>query len=169
MTVKLELTKLKYSYSALQPVLSKESVIFHYEVLSAAYVKKYHETLDPFQYAGAVLHNQFWDQLQAPSKSNTPTGRSLKLIEDTYSSVGNFKKEFEEKMLSIQGAGWCYLAIDGKIRVIHNHAVRPDIALLIDIWDHSYVIDYHIPDAKQKYLKNMWDIVNWDFVNSRIK
>ena len=63
---KLELTKLPYNTGDLAPVLSKDNVEYHYNVLSKGYVNRYNnQEGDPkFNYGGAMLHNLFWSQLK---------------------------------------------------------------------------------------------------------
>ena len=68
--------------------------------------------------------------------------------------------------MSIQGSGWIYLSTSGEIKVIHNHAVRTDIALLIDAWEHAWSLQYQWD--KEKYLDNIWKIINWDVCNERL-
>jgi len=66
----------------------------------------------------------------------------------------------------MQGSGWVYLSKSGEIKTIKNHAIRNDIVYLIDMWEHAYAMSYQWD--KERYLKNLWRIVNWDIVNSRL-
>ena len=45
----------------------------------------------------------------------------------------NFKKEFADVAMKIQGSGWVYLSKLGEIKVIKNHEIKKDILLLIII------------------------------------
>ena len=38
--------------------------------------------------------------------------------------------------------------------------------LNIDIWEHAFYIDYK--HAKADFLKNVWQVVNWDKVEERL-
>ena len=76
------------------------------------------------------------------------------------------KQEFIKVAMSIQGSGWVYLARNGSIKTITNHAIRQDIVLLIDWWEHSWALDYQAD--KSKYLKNIWRIINWSVINDRL-
>ena len=69
---KLVLEKLPYKISDLAPILSQDNVEYHYNVLSNGYVDRYNNREgDPdFNYGGAMLHNIFWQQLQAPKGTN---------------------------------------------------------------------------------------------------
>ena len=165
---KLTLAKLPYARSDLDPVLSKENIDNHYGKLAKGYVDRYNagEGDKSFNAAGAYLHNLFFPQLQAPRSNNNPTGSISDLIDRKFGSFDKFKEEFSEKAMKLQGSHWIYLSKSGSIKTIPNHQKRTDIALLIDWWEHSWVIDYGADKAK--YLKNMWRIINWDVVNHRL-
>ena len=77
-----------------------------------------------------------------------------------------FKEEIEKTAMSIQGSGWVYMSTTGEIKTIANHAVKKDIAMLIDWWEHAWALDYE--HDKAKYLNNIWRIINWETVNARL-
>ena len=165
---KLETTPLPYSEKALEPVMSKESINYHFEHLAKGYAKKYNtgEGNPDFNRAGSFLHNKFFPQLQAPKGANRPRGAVLALIEDNFKTYEDFKIAVKEIAMKIQGSGWVYLSTNGTIKTIANHAVRTDICVLIDWWEHSWSLDYQWD--KEKYLDNMWKIINWDVCNERL-
>ena len=165
---KLELVKLPYSRTALAPVLSKSNLDNHYGKLAKGYVDRYNkgEGDNTFNAAGAYLHNLFFPQFRAPRSSNKPTGAVKSLIERKFKSFDEFKEEFAEKAMKLQGSHWIYLTKTGIIKTIPNHQKRTDIVLLIDWWEHSWVTDYGADKAK--YLKNIWKIINWDEINKRL-
>jgi Fe-Mn family superoxide dismutase len=90
----------------------------------------------------------------------------LELIESNFKTYEDFKEEIKKTAMKIQGSGWIYLSTAGTIKTIPNHQVRTDIALLIDWWEHSFVLDY-LWD-KEKYIDNFWKIVDWNVVNERL-
>jgi superoxide dismutase len=102
---KLTLEQLPYKTADLAPVLSKDNVEYHYNVLSNGYVTRYNNGEgDPdFNYGGAMLHNIFWQQLQAPRGTNRPTGAIKELIEEKYKSFADFLDAVIIKSMSIQG------------------------------------------------------------------
>jgi Fe-Mn family superoxide dismutase len=75
------------------------------------------------------------------------------------------KEQFEEIALPLQGSNWIYLADNGTIKTIKNHEVKNDILLLIDWWEHAWILDYG--SDKKKYLKEQWKIINWNVINTR--
>jgi Fe-Mn family superoxide dismutase len=165
---KLETTPLPYGPKDLEPVMSRTTIDYHFEHLAKGYAKRYNagEGNADFNRAGSFLHNKFFPQLRAPKGTNRPKGAVLQLIEDNFKTWEDFKEQFAEAFMSIQGSGWCYLSTSGTIKTIANHAVRTDIAILVDAWEHAWSIDYRWD--KEKYLDNIWKIINWDVCNERL-
>lgn len=168
---KIELEKLPFGRDDLEPVLSSEAIDFHYGHLAKAYVERYNaeEGDVDFNYAGAILHNIYFPQLMAPKNNNKPSGKAKEIITEKYGSFEAFKSAFAEVAMGIQGSGWVYMAKNGDIKTIKNHAVRNDIAMLIDWWEHAMITDYSLQkNMKQQYLKHHWRIINWEVVNHRL-
>jgi len=165
---KLETTPLPYSEKALEPVMSKETINYHFEHLAKGYAKRYNagEGNPDFNRAGSFLHNKFFPQLRPPKGANRPRGAVLALIEENFKTYEDFKDEMKKSFMSIQGSGWVYLSTGGEVKVIHNHAVRTDIALLIDAWEHAWSLQYQWD--KEKYFDNIWKIIDWNVVNERL-
>jgi len=165
---KLETTPLPYGEKDLDPVMSKATIDYHYEHLAKGYAKRYNagEGNADFNRAGSFLHNKFFPQLRAPKGANKPKGAVLELIESNFKTYEDFKEAVKKEFMSIQGSGWCYLSTAGTIKTIANHAVRTDIALLIDAWEHAWAIDHQW--NKEAYFDNIWKIINWDVVNERL-
>ena len=165
---KLELVKLPYSRSGLSPVLSAANIDFHYGKLAKGYVDRYNkgEGDKTFNEAGAELHNIFFSQFRAPKNANSPRGKILDLINAHHTNWVDFKKNFKEEAMKVQGSGWIYLAKSGAIKIIKNHQKRTDIVILIDMWEHSFQNDYH--SDKGKYVDNLWRIFHWDTINKRL-
>jgi Fe-Mn family superoxide dismutase len=165
---KLETTPLPYEEDALDPVLSKESINYHYEHLARGYAKRYNagEGNADFNRAGSFLHNKFFPQLRPPRGRNLPKGAVLALIEEKFKDFDGFKAAFKEAAMKIQGSGWVYLSTGGDIKTIPNHQVRTDICVLVDWWEHVWALDYQWD--KERYLDNIWRIIDWDVCNQRL-
>jgi Fe-Mn family superoxide dismutase len=165
---KLVLEPLPYSRTELEPVMSKETIDYHYGKLAKGYVDRYNrnEGDDHFNQAGAFLHNIFFSQLKAPVGGNRPTGASLEFVNKKFGGFDDMKTEFETSAMAVQGSGWVYLSRNGKIKTIVNHEIRSDIILLIDWWEHSYNLQYR--EDKKSYLKNIWRAIDWSVINDRI-
>jgi superoxide dismutase, Fe-Mn family len=165
---KLETTPLPYGEKDLEPVMSRDTINYHYEHLAKGYAKRYNadEGNANFNRAGSFLHNKFFPQLRAPKGANRPRGAVLELIESNFKTYEDFKEEFKKSAMSIQGSGWVYLSTAGTIKTIPNHQVRTDICVLVDWWEHAWALDYQ--SDKEKYLDNIWKIINWDVCNERL-
>ena len=165
---KLETTPLPYGVKELDPVMSAATIDYHYEHLAKGYAKRYNagEGDRNFNRAGSFLHNKFFPQLQPPKGANRPKGAVLELIESKFKTYEDFKTAFKEAAMAIQGSGWVYLATSGEIKTIKNHQVRTDIVVLVDWWEHAWSLDYEWD--KERYLDNIWKIINWDVCSERI-
>jgi len=167
---KLEVAKLPYNLGDLSPVLSKDNVSYHYNVLTKGYVNRYNanEGDSKFNYGGAKLHNLFWTQLQKPKGSNNPNGNIKELIESKHENYNTFKEHVIEKAMSIQGSGWVYLSKTGELKTTPNQSYKTEILMPIDMWEHSFTDYIPAKDAKKRYLQNVFKIVNWEVINNRL-
>ena len=165
---KLETTPLPYGIRDLEPVMSERTLEYHFEHLARGYARRYNagEGNADFNRAGSFLHNKFFPQFRKPKSGNRPRGAVAELIESKFKTYEDFQAAVKEAAMKIQGSGWVYLSTGGDIKTIANHAVRTDIALLIDMWEHAYVLD-HLWN-KEAYIDGFWKIVNWDVVNERL-
>ena len=177
----LETLPLPYKNSDLTPVMSAKTIDYHYTHLAKNYAINYNSNKgNPrFNKAGNFLHNIFFAQFKKPfsgdsngstqnhnANINTPHGPSAEIIKKHFGSFDKFKETLKTSALKIEGSGWIYLSTDGSIKIIHNHAIKRDILLLIDWWEHAWALDYQ--SNKADYFDNIWRIINWDFVNSKL-
>lgn len=164
---KLEQIALPYGRNALSPVMSSTTLNLHYGKLYRGYVDRYNagEGDAAFNEAGAYLHSIWFAQFHSP-RTSQPRGPILDLINRHHNNFVDFKKNFKEQAMKLQGSNWIYLSRSGQIKTIHNHAKRTDIALLVDWWEHAWVNDYG--SNKEKYLDNLWRIMDWDAINQRL-
>lgn len=167
--IKLKIDPLPYSTTALAPVISKQTIDYHFEHLAKTYAKRYNagEGDPDFNQAGVFLHNILFAQYQAPKDANNPTGKIQDFIEKHFGTFAKFKDEFAKEAMSIQGSGWVYLSDSGKIKTIKNHEIKRDIVLLIDWWEHAWALDYQWD--KKEYIDNQWRIINWEHINENLK
>lgn len=165
---KLETTPLPYSTKDLDPVMSEATLEYHYEHLAKGYAKRYNsgEGDSDFNRAGNYLHNKLFSQFRKPKPGNRPKGAAAVLIEEKFKTFEDFQEAVKTAAMQLQGSGWIYLSTGGEIKTIKNHAVRTDIALLLDMWEHAYALDYQWD--KSRYIDSIWRIIDWDTVNERL-
>lgn len=161
----LEQIKLPYAKGDLDPVMSEDTINYHYGKLYKTYVERFNsgEGAPDFNEAGAFLHSIYFAQFQPPKSTNKPTGAIEQFINDHFTDFDSFKAEVEKEAMGIQGSGWVYLAKNGSVKTIKNHSTKSDILLLIDWWEHAWALDYQAD--KKQYLENTWKIINWETIN----
>ena len=163
----LRRTPLPYSETALEPVKSHETLNYHWGHLYKRYVDNYNNHISPkFNRAGAFLHDIYFTQFTAPGKGGTPGPLTLELIKKHHRSLVGLKAIMKDEALKLHGSGWVYLSTTGNVRTIHNHEIRDDIVILIDMWEHAYALDYEW--KKDEYLDNIWKIMNWPHIEDRL-
>lgn len=190
--MKFELIQLPYAANALEPVLSKATIDFHYGKHLQAYVNNLNNLIPGtkfenapleqivaesdgaiFNNAGQVLnHNLYFTQFSA-NGGGEPKGKLAEAIQTTWGSFDNFKKEFVTAGTGQFGSGWVWLAKDkdGKLSITKEangsnpvaHGLIP--VLGFDVWEHSYYLDYQ--NRRPDHLNALWQIVDWDIVEKR--
>ena len=163
----IEIIPLNFEENELSPILSKDTLDLHYHKLAKGYATRLNKKEgDPeFNYAGVFLHNLLFTQYRKATTDNTPNGPIKSFIDRHFKSWELFKDQFEEEAMQIQGSAWLYLSSSGKITTIKNHEVRDDILLLVDWWEHAWILDYG--SEKAKYLSEQWKIINWNVISTR--
>jgi Fe-Mn family superoxide dismutase len=129
-----------------------------------------------FAVSGHVLHSIFWQNMASVnSKKNIPSGEVVKQIEKDFGGFERFKIEFSKTAISVEGSGWAVLVYDKGINRLlimqlekHNANFYPEtkILLALDVWEHSYYLDYK--NDRSKFVENWWNIVNWQEVEKRL-
>jgi len=182
------LPALPYAMDALAPIISKETLEFHYGKHHQAYVTNLNNLIPGTEYESASLeeivkkssggifnnaaqvwnHTFYWNSM-APNAGGEPTGKLADAINAKWGSVAAFKEAFNKSAAGNFGSGWTWLVkkADGSLDIVNtSNAATPltttDVALLTcDVWEHAYYIDYR--NARPKYLESFWNLVNWSF------
>ena len=187
------LPELPYSYDALSPYMSKETLEFHHDKHHQAYVTNgnnlmkgtefedktveevvrgaYGKNQGLFNNAGQHYnHIHFW-QWMKPNGGGKPSGAVEKALVDGFGSLEAANKAFIDAGTTQFGSGWAWFAVkDGKVEVMktpngENPLVHGAHPILgVDVWEHSYYIDYR--NRRPDYLKVFLEsLVNWDHVD----
>lgn len=120
---------------------------------------------------GHYNHSLFW-QWMSPDGGGEPTGKLAQEIIAKYGSFQGFVDEFSAKALGVFGSGWVWLQPDMSIittpnqdNPINTGSRAPLLGL--DVWEHAYYLDYK--NKRDDYVKAWWNVVNWDFAQSRLQ
>jgi Fe-Mn family superoxide dismutase len=185
------LPPLPYAADALAPVISAETIDFHYGKHHQAYVTNLNNLVPGTEFENATLedivmkssggifnnaaqvwnHTFYWNGL-SPEGGGQPTGALAEAINTAFGSFDEFKAAFIKSGIGNFGSGWTWLVKNkgGSVEIVNtSNAANPmrdgkKPLLTIDVWEHAYYIDYR--NARPKYLDEIWSLVNWDFVAS---
>ncbi|HHE9997404.1 TPA: superoxide dismutase [Mn] [Haemophilus influenzae] len=127
---------------------------------------------------GHTNHSLFWKSLK---KGTTLQGALKDAIERDIGSVDAFKAEFEKAAATRFGSGWAWLVLtaEGKLAVVStanqdNPLMGKEVAgcegfplLGLDVWEHAYYLKFQ--NRRPDYIKEFWNVVNWDFVAERFE
>jgi Fe-Mn family superoxide dismutase len=182
------LPALPYAMDALAPIISKETLEFHYGKHHQTYVTNLNNLIPGTEFESASLeeivkkssggvfnnaaqiwnHTFYWNSM-APNAGGEPTGKLADAIKAKWGSVAAFKEAFNKSAAGNFGSGWTWLVKkpDGSVDIVNtSNAATPltttDVPLLTcDVWEHAYYIDFR--NARPKYLESFWSLVNWSF------
>lgn len=187
------LPKLPYALDALAPVMSADTLNYHYGKHLQTYLDNVNRMIEGTPFAdmklkdmitkaqGALYNNAaqafnhiiFFKQL-----TPTPTTISPLLTQALvarFGSVDAFKSEFSNAAATLFGSGWVWLALDANnvLQIVPEPNAGNPITrnmrplMCIDVWEHAYYLDYQ--NRRGDYIKNFWNLVNWDYIEKRMQ
>lgn len=192
--MKFSLPELPYAHDALAPVISAETISYHYGKHHQTYVNNLNglvpgtefenADLDTivkksegpiFNNAAQIWNHNFYFLSLTPKKGSKPGTTLAKAIDDAFGSLENFKSEFGKAAITVFGSGWAWLVKDaeGKLSITKESNAGNPITrgltplLTFDVWEHAYYIDYQ--NRRPDYVAALWDLVDWDVVSARLK
>ncbi len=188
-----ELPALPYAYDSLAPFMSAETLEFHHDKHHQAYVtngnnllkdsgleglsleeivkQSYGKNAGLFNNAGQHYnHIHFWNWMKKGGGGNKLPGKLQAAVDSDLGGYDKFKADFVAAGTTQFGSGWAWLSVkDGKLEISKTpngespliHGASPILG--VDVWEHSYYIDYR--NARPKYLEAFVDsLINWDYV-----
>ena len=190
------LPALPYKDDALAPVISANTIGFHYGKHHKGYVNKLNELVAGKDLAGMTLeqvvaatagkpesaaifnnaaqiwnHTFYWNSLRAGG--GAPTGRIKDKLVASFGGVDEAKKALHTAATTQFGSGWAWLVLAGdKLEVVKTGNAEMPAAgkkplLTIDVWEHAYYLDYQ--NKRADYVQAVLDkLVNWDFADKNI-
>lgn len=187
------LPELPYALDALAPVMSADTLNYHYGKHLQTYLDNVNRMIEGTPFAdmklkdmitkaqGALYNNAaqafnhiiFFKQL-----TPTPTTISPLLTQALvarFGSIDAFKSEFSNAAAALFGSGWVWLALDANnvLQIVPEPNAGNPITrnmrplMCIDVWEHAYYLDYQ--NRRGDYIKNFWNLVNWDYIEKRMQ
>ena len=184
--------QLPYAEDALEPVISRRTIEFHYGKHEQAYIDNLNKLIEGTEFAelpledvihdakGPLFNNasQAWNHIFyffsfSPDGGGEPEGDLRKAIDRDFGSFENSKKEFVEAGTKLFGSGWVWLSRDNSGRLFitqEGNAGNPITdgltpILTFDVWEHAYYLDYQ--NRRADALNALWDIIDWPIVEAR--
>jgi superoxide dismutase, Fe-Mn family len=194
----IELPPLPFAQDALAPVISAETLSFHYGKHHKAYVDNLNklvagtdmsetplETLikavagkpdkaGVFNNAAQVWnHTFFWNSLK-PGGGGAPTGAVAKGIDAAFGSLENFKKEFTNAAMTQFGSGWAWLVADkGQLKLVKTPNAETPLTTgqtaLLTIDVWEHAYYLDYQNRRADFVAAVIDkLLNWEFANANL-
>ena len=186
------LPQLPYEHDALAPVISKETIEFHYGKHEKTYIDNLNNLIKDTMFenmaleeiikksSGALYNNaaQAWNHIFyffsfSPDGRREPNGELRRAIDSQFESFELFKKQFEDAGIKLFGSGWVWLSYDetGNLFITQGSNASNPITegltplLTFDVWEHAYYLDFQ--NRRADALHSLWNILDWDVIESR--
>ena len=191
------LITLPYAPNALEPVISRETIEYHYGKHLQTYVDNLNKLVAGtefesmpleqivaksqgaiFNNAGQILnHNLYFTQFKHYDKEQSPITNDqlpiIKAINRDFGSFDAFKAEFEQKGTTLFGSGWVWLAADkdGKLVITQEsnagNPVTKGLKPLLTMDVWEHAYYIDYRNRRAAHLQALWQIINWDEINRR--
>ncbi len=191
------LISLPYAPNALEPVISQETIEFHYGKHLQTYVDNLNKLIAGTEYesmpleeivckaqggifnnAGQILnHNLYFTQF-APVNELANERMSeleiMKAIERDFGSFDAFKAEFEQKGVTLFGSGWVWLSADKGGRLVitqetnANNPITKGLKPLLTMDVWEHAYYIDYRNRRAAHLQALWQIINWEVINQRL-
>ena len=191
------LIALPYAPNALEPVISRETIEYHYGKHLQTYVDNLNKLVAGtefeampleeivansqgaiFNNAGQILnHNLYFTQFKPYAIEQSAIINDqlpiIKAIIRDFGSFDAFKVEFEQKGTTLFGSGWVWLAADkdGKLVITQEpnagNPVTKDLKPLLTMDVWEHAYYIDYRNRRAAHLHSLWQIINWDEINRR--
>jgi superoxide dismutase, Fe-Mn family len=190
----IHLQELPYPLDALEPVISVETVGYHYEKHHAGYVDTLNKLITgtdlenktlleiiqwstgPTFNAAAQIwnHDFYWDSLAPVDAGWIPSSTLASEIQMKWGTLDACKEALTKSALANFWSGWTWLVKKphAGLEIVNTSWAQTPITgddiplLVVDVWEHAYYIDYR--NRRVDYLQRFWDIVHWTKVSERL-
>lgn len=184
-----EVPPLPYAKNALEPVMSQETLEYHYEKHHKGYATQLKNLIGDKPEAqkslveviksstGAVFNNAaqvwnhtfFWESMKPNGGGAPPAGPVADLI-NGLGGWDKFRADWVAAGLARFGSGYVWLVLDGgKGQILTTPNAETPLTtsavplLTADVWEHAYYLDHR--NLRKAFLEAFCDkLINWDHV-----
>ncbi len=186
------LPDLPFAMEALEPIISRRTIEFHYGKHHQAYVNNLNKLTEGSEWSKKSLedlirlteggiynnaaqvwnHSFYWEGLSSPGTMR-PGPKLVEVINKSFGSLEIFREQFIVASVTLFGSGWTWL-VRGKnngLKILQGpsawNPLREDYIPLLtcDVWEHAYYLDFQ--NKRPEYVEGFWDIINWEKVEAR--
>ena len=115
-------------------------------------------------------HTHFWPWMKKGGGGKKLPAKLQAMVDKDLGGYDKMRADFVQAGVTQFGSGWAWIiAKDGKLAISKSpngenplmHGASPILG--VDVWEHSYYIDYR--NARPKYLEAWFDnLINWEHV-----
>lgn len=198
MSAPFSLPPLPYADNALEPLISANTISFHYGKHHKAYVDNLNKLVEGKDLAQLSLediikksagnadmagvfnnaaqiwnHTFYWNSLK-PNGGGKPTGAIAAAIDRDLGGYDKFKADFANAALTQFGSGWAWLVADaGTLKIVKTgNAEVPftkGLKPLLTIDVWEHAYYLDYQNLRAKYAETLIDkLLNWDFANANL-
>src|SRR3989338_3266952 len=129
-----------------------------------------------FEFGGMRLHELYFTQFEGGPTPLSIGGAFAKAVEKEYHKSEHLV-EYVKAIGNMRGPGWAILYWDPQGKQFltgfageqhQGHFVTLPIILALDVWEHSYILDYGAA-GKGRYIDAFFKNLNWSVIKSRFK
>jgi Fe-Mn family superoxide dismutase len=189
----LTLPSLPYADTALEPVISANTLSFHHGKHHRAYVDNLNKLISGTEYESATLeriitasagnadktavfnnaaqswnHAFYWNSLKGKG-GGKPAGKIAQMIDVAFGNYDNFRKEFSATAVSQFGSGWAWLVLDGSaLKVVKTSNAEVPLTKgqkpLLTVDVWEHAYYLDYQNKRAAYVDAVIDkLLNWDF------
>ncbi len=184
---------LPYAKDALEPVMSAETLEFHYEKHHKGYMTKLQAALEGkpeaeksleeivktssggvFNNAAQIWNHTFWWNSIKPNGGGAPPAGPVADLVEAYGGWDKLRADLINQAGAQFGSGWGWLVLSGgALKVVTTSNADTPLTgsdkplCCVDVWEHAYYIDHR--NARPAFLEAFCDkLLNWDFVAANL-
>ena len=192
------LPPLPYPESALAPVISANTLGFHYGKHHKTYLDNLNKLVAGTEYEGASLekiitdtagkadktpifnnaaqtwnHTFYWNSLR-PKGGGKPAGRIAQMIDSDLGGYENFKKELAQAGVTQFGSGWAWLVAEGgKLKIVKtgnaDNPLTKGQTPVLTLDVWEHAYYLDYQNRRPDHLNACIDqLLNWDFANANL-
>ena len=197
-TKEYNLPKLPYAQNALEPVISANTISFHYGKHHKAYVDNLNKLVAGTQFAGMPLgkiimatfgksensaifnnaaqawnHDFYWHSL-TPKGGGDPPAALKQKIDKSFGSVDKCKEALSQASISQFGSGWAWLVSEGdSLKVVKtgnaDNPMTQNLKPLLTIDVWEHAYYLDYQNRRADYVKDVIEkLINWEFAAANL-